>query len=249
MTWPTAKPELVKSAERFKVQITEAKAAARRADFSWYPYDSLMNWYPISQLLGDKPLGQLVRQDWILDLGAADGATSFFLEHLGHNVCAVDNPGTNFNRMLGIRVLRGALQSNVDIRELDLDGRFELPDLKFGLALFLGTLYHLKNPYYALERLSQSCRWCFLSTRIARETPDSQVNFENQPMAYLLDEREANGDPTNYWIFSRAGLERILKRTGWGIHSIVTTGDTKHSDPVRSEHDERAFCLLRGALD
>ncbi len=67
-------------------------------------------------------------------------------------------------------------------------------------------------------------------------------------MAYLLNPLEANGDATNYWIFSEAGLRRILDRTGWDLCDYTTTGCRDGSDPARNDRDQRAFCMLRSKM-
>jgi hypothetical protein len=41
------------------------------------------------------------------------------------------------------------------------------------------------------------------------------------------------------------GLERIFDRAGWYIIAIYSVGDTKRSNPADSNHDERAFALLK----
>jgi len=64
-------------------------------------------------------------------------------------------------------------------------------------------------------------------------------------VAYLLDAREANNDPTNHWIFSDGGLRRLLRKTGWEICDYGTAGNRVDSDPVTWQGDERAFCLLK----
>jgi tRNA (mo5U34)-methyltransferase len=96
----------------------------------------------------------------VLDIGAADGALSFFLESLGYRVEAWDHSGTNMNRMQGLRSLAQVLGSQVHIQDVDLDGRFEITR-RYGAALFLGTLYHLKNPFYALETLANTRDFVF----------------------------------------------------------------------------------------
>jgi hypothetical protein len=58
---------------------------------------------------------------------------------------AFDHSGTNINRMEGVRRLAGALSSRVEIEDVDLDGGWT-PSREYGLALFLGTLYHLNEP-------------------------------------------------------------------------------------------------------
>src|ERR1039458_8640104 len=56
--------------------------------------------------------------------------------------------------MAGVEALKRALDSSVRIEPLDLDGPFYLPLRHSGLALCLGILYHLKNPYRVLETLA-----------------------------------------------------------------------------------------------
>jgi hypothetical protein len=146
--------------------------------------------------------------------------------------------------MRGIHALKGALNSQIQIVTGDIDWRFELPDGRYDLALLLGVLYHLKNPYYILELLARHVRYCFFSTRVARFTPEG-TDVRNTSVAYLLREDELNSDDTNFWIFSETGLKRVLHRSGWEVCDYMTIGETKRSRPDTSDHDERAFCLMR----
>ncbi|MSO19890.1 MAG: class I SAM-dependent methyltransferase [Acidobacteria bacterium] len=144
-----------------------ALPASPAGEFAWYPYESLMNFYPLEQLLRDEDryFLSMAGGEPVLDLGCGDGDVSLFLESLGSQVHAVDFPPTNFNNMRGVRALKDALQSSLEIFEADLDDRFTLPAPRYGLAFFCGILYHLKNPYYALETLARHARYCVLSTR------------------------------------------------------------------------------------
>lgn len=236
---------LVRKGLRFRGKFEQAKLAAGTREFAWYPYDCFANLFPLQRLLRDADLSleKVADNEPILDIGAADGALSFFFESLGYQVDALDNSGTNMNRMQGIRALGAGLNSTVEIRDADLDGRFELTG-NYGVALFMGTLYHLKNPFYALEMLSRHARYCFLSTRVARWSPDKSVRLEDTPVAYLLDADECNGDVTNYWIFSPPGLTRLANRAGWQVCSSTSTGAAE-SDPSSAQGDERMFLLLR----
>jgi hypothetical protein len=107
---------------------------------------------------------------------------------------------------------------------------------------------HLKNPYYLLEKLARSAHYCLLSTRVAAVAPGGKTRLEGLPVAYLVDEFETNNDPTNFWIFTEAGLRRIFKRTGWEVCDWLTTGCERDSDPVSSARDQRFFCLLRSPV-
>src|SRR5207302_220949 len=79
----------------------------------------------------------------------------------------------------------------------------------YGLALFFGVLYHLKNPYYVLETLATRARYCLLSTRIARQTPRG-TSMKDEPLAYLLEPCESTYDATNFRTFSETALRPPL---------------------------------------
>ena len=222
------------------------KVAQRPKSF-WYPYSTLHNVAVLEKLstaagfrLLDLCRGAHGR---VADIGAADEDLAFFLEKQGLSVDVIDNEYTNFNGLEGARTLKEALNSSVMIRSVDLDSQFSLTGQKYDVIFFLGTLYHLKNPYFVLESLARMTKYCFVSTRIAKETADGQL-LSQYPVAYLLAPQECNNDDTNFWIFSDHGLKRLIERTGWNLLSYVTIGDTANSTPADAERDERAFCLL-----
>ena len=57
-----------------------------------------------------------------------------------------------------------------------------------------------------------------------------------------------NGDATNYWIFSRVGLERLVERAGWTVRESMNVGDTEASNTDSNDHDERMFMLLESTV-
>jgi 2-polyprenyl-3-methyl-5-hydroxy-6-metoxy-1,4-benzoquinol methylase len=239
---------LVRRGLRFRRTFESAKASIGSAEFDWYPYDSFSNLFCLQQLLvsAQLSLDTVTASRTILDIGAGDGALSFFMESLGYKVHAWDNSATNMNRMSGIRSLARALGSQIEITDADVDKGAAFVGYH-GLALFLGILYHLRNPYGVLESLAHSARYCLLSTRIARLSKDRSVSMDAMPVAWLLDEAETNSDATNYWIFSYPGLLRLVSRTGWRVCSALTTGAAA-SDPVSPGADERAFLLLESRI-
>lgn len=109
----------------------------------------------------------------------------------------------------------------------------------YELALALGILYHLRNPLAFLISLAQHCQRLVLSTRVAKAMAGHAV--KDSPMAYLLNAREANDDPTCYWIFSEAGLMRLLQRAGWTVRDTLSVGYQGVSNPVDNDKDERMF--------
>ena len=214
--------------------------------FSWYGYDTMANVWHVEKLLDGKFDDLLMQAEGpIADIGVADGDLGYFFESLGRDVHLFDWPGTNWNGMRGVRSLHQLLGSQASISELDLDSQFNLSHQRYGLILFLGILYHLKNPLFVLEALSGRTKYLLLSTRIAAKTGDGGFDMQDLPLAYLVDPSECNNDSTNYWIFSRMGLERLLARSGWLIERWMTVGCTEGSEPARMDRDERAFVLVR----
>jgi hypothetical protein len=70
----------------------------------------------------------------------------------------------------------------------------------------------------------------------------------DEPIAYLLGPREATNDPTNFWIFSRAGLLRLVRRAGWNVEQELRIGCLLDSNPVDAGADERMFLFLRSRV-
>ncbi len=230
--------------------IREKLSAARRSigdgGFEWYPYDSLGNLLNLERLFGDRYLSLLDTAAGmrVADIGCGDGDLAFFLESLGCGVDAIDFPDSNHNGMQAIRALKQHLSSKVEIAAVDLDSQFQLPRRNYDLAVFLGILYHLKNPLYVMERLAMQTRYCVMSTRVARYFPNDQPMPQDQPIAYLLAADELNRDDSNFWIFSHAGLKRLFERAHWKILDYASVGATGLSTPVGPTRDERVFCLL-----
>lgn len=238
------KTELLLQANQFRKRLSSVKEGICLLAGDWYPYDSMSSIASLDGFLKGElaALRQLTGNDPVLDIGCGDGDVAFFLESLGCPVRVIDHPPTNNNHMYGVEALKCALRSKVEIQAADLDRRIDLPDPHYGLTLLLGILYHLKNPYAILEALAKKSRYCFLSTRIASLSPDKKTHFGDLPVAYLLDEAETNQDETNYWIFSEAGLRRILRRTGWDVKQYRAVGNATASDPVSAAGDARAYC-------
>jgi len=208
-------------------------------DIDWYPYNSFGNVANLASFLPEKTALVEARGS-VLDVGCGDGDMGFLFHSLGCDVDFLDNAATNFNDCRGVKRTQQLVQHTGRVIERDMDFGFEL-DCDYDLVLFLGTLYHLRNPALALIRLAQRCRTMLLSTRIMRELPASYSSTAvgDVPVGYLLDTLELNRDSTNWWIFSPAGLTRILKRCGWtAIASTIAEDPSRRIDGLR---DERMF--------
>src|SRR3569623_441436 len=214
--------------------------------FKWYPYHTTANFHHLREVFNDFPLKALTTSRHVADIGAADGDLAFFMQSLGFTVDVIDYPPTNFNGCKGVRKLIQELgvADTVNLHEMDIDSQFTLPSARYEMVFLLGILYHLKNPFYVLEKLARSSRHLALSTRVARIAPGG-TPIRHLPVAYLVDSRELNNNPTNYWVFSETGLNRIVNRAGWDIVYSKTQGDRVSSSPSDKTKDERAFYLLK----
>jgi tRNA (mo5U34)-methyltransferase len=229
---------LISKAREFRSKLDTIKA---ERPMDWYPYNSLNNIDLMAKYLPSGLLDAAVKGDlnWkFLDIGAGDGDVGFFFESLGNQVDMLDNPPTNFNDCRGIGRFAEALESSSKLVVRDIDRAFELEG-QYDLAFALGLLYHLRNPMNLLMTLAMHAERLALSTKVFRFLPDG-TSIEKHPVAYFLRNREANNDPTNYWILSPLGLKALLARCGWRVVGELMQGSTR-SNPVDNEHDERMF--------
>jgi len=238
--------DLAARALAFQQRLTAVRKKLPPLDPGWYPWDSLGALTHLDRLLTGRHrfLEPLIGDLPVLDLGCGDGDLAFLFESLGCRVCAIDNPPTNYNGMAGVETLKVALDSSVRIEPLDLDGRFRLPVERCGLALCLGILYHLKNPYAVLETLAACSNYCLLSTAITRFAPDQATEVNRLPVAFLAGRDGLRGDETNYWVFSETGLRTLVDRCGWEVCDWLVVDD-EASVLWNTQRDERVFCLLR----
>jgi SAM-dependent methyltransferase len=238
--------EVIEHALNFQEVLRHTKAGLPLPDPGWYPWDSFGTVTLLDGLLTGRYrfVAPLAGNDPVLDIGCGDGALAFLFESLGCKVCAVDHPQSNYNRMRGVRALKGALRSRARIVELDIDRDFDLPVRRCGLALLLGVLYHLKNPYGVLEALAGRARYCLLSTAITPCAPDGKSEMSGVAAAFLAGRDGLRGDETNYWVFTETGLRTLIDRTGWEVCDWLAVRD---GDSIlwNTQTDERVICLLR----
>lgn len=228
---------------------TKLKAVKEQnKDVSWYPFDTLGGKLHLVTAMGkyfdDKEIGFIDKNPKVLDIGAADGDFSFLFESAGCEVTAIDNARSNYNRCAGIKKMHELLGSKITYIEKDIDHGFPDINNQHDIALFLDILYHLRNPLLALISVAQISKFMMLSTRIFDQT-QSGKSAQDIPCAYLLAPFEAaKDDPTNFWIFTESGLQRLLERSGWRILNKVYFGyEGTDSTPNEPNKDKRVAVL------
>jgi tRNA (mo5U34)-methyltransferase len=162
----------------------------------------------VADLVFDRPLANKT----VLDIGCWDGAQSLEAVRRGASrVVATDHfvwqSGVGDRRC--IELVREHLAPSMEIMDIDV------PDLTpervgtFDIVLFLGVLYHLKDPFTALERVARLAKELLvLESRILRlPLPWPYARF--WPGATL--ER----DPTNWWTFTAGCVVAMLRDIGF----------------------------------
>ena len=164
----------------------------------------------------------------VLDIGAADGGYSFQAERRGAaRVLATDSwlwgdmPGSS---KAAFDFARKVLNSKVESRYLQvLDHSPETADV-FDLVLFLGVLYHMRNPLQALERV-----YSVAGKQLILETHLDMLDFDRPAMAFYPG-NELNGDPSSWWGPNVAAVESMLQTVGFSRVQLLWKKSYRPSD-------------------
>lgn len=148
----------------------------------------------------------------VLDVGAWDGFWSFAAEARGAEVLSTDHfvwnePDVGMGGFLTARELRG---SKVEYLDIDVTQITEERVGRFDVVLFLGVLYHLKNPVDALERLSAVC-----DDLIIVESEVTFIGEPHTPLARYYETDELAADATNWWAPNPVALGQMVRAAGF----------------------------------
>ncbi len=161
----------------------------------------------------------------VLDIGAWDGFFSYEAERRGaRRVLATDHfcwSGPGWGTKEGFDYA-GPKLGSTRVEALDID----LPDLspetlggRFDTVLFLGVLYHVKDPYGCCERAASVA-----ADHLVLETVFALEDVDTPAMRYFRP-RELNNDPTNFWAQNRLCLEAMFRDLGFGRFEFHPNGD------------------------
>lgn len=153
----------------------------------------------------------------VLDIGAFDGFNSFeALRRGARRVLATDHfAWAQAQIREAFEYARSRLAPQVEVLDIDV------PDLTparvgtFDIVLFAGVLYHLRNPFQALERIAK------LTTEILIVETHLDALALDQPAMIFYPGAELNGDPTNWWGPNAACVAAMLRDIGF--RSVVHT--------------------------
>jgi tRNA (mo5U34)-methyltransferase len=149
----------------------------------------------------------------VLDIGAWDGFFSFECERRGAaSVVAADwfawreaERGSKESFELARRTL-GSRVEDVELRVEELSPKRVGT---FDLVLFVGVLYHLRDPMLALEAVAS-----VTDGRLILET-HVDLTLRRRPAAAFYPGGELGGDHTNWWGPNPAAVEGMLRASGF----------------------------------
>lgn len=167
----------------------------------------------------------------VLDLGARDGFFSFECEKRGAaEVIAVDYSPVE---LTGFGVASKILNSKVKWITANVYRTNELNLGKFDLILFLGVIYHLRNPYLAIDRIYDMLQ---IDGKVIVESHVIDGGFVNENGDWMdlkeIDPRleklqiaqfyqggDLGGDHTSPWAPSLNTLEIMFQNSGFKVDS------------------------------
>lgn len=150
----------------------------------------------------------------VLDVGAWDGFQSFQAEARGASrVLATDhfcwNAGPGWADKRGFDYAKWRKGSKVEELEIDVPNISPETVGMFDVVLFLGVLYHVKDPYRCLEAVTSVAK-----EQIIMET-ETAFDILPWPVMRLYKSKELNNDPTNFWAPNRACIKEMLFQLGF----------------------------------
>ena len=191
----------------------------------------------------------------VIDIGAATGALTFYLEDLGAEVVAVDvwDPDTN-----GFNIVHKIRKSKVEHRIASV---YDLNPVDFGyfdVVAFFGVFYHLKHPLLAFERVNSilkkggicigsgtsSHRWFHNDDESCEQGVDfEKITAERINDSDILNVKSLNElalcgfspvqffrDKTNWFIPNRECLNGWLRASGFEVDKIIESSSSINRD-------------------
>lgn len=163
----------------------------------------------------------------VLDIGAWDGYFSFEAERRGAaRVLATDHfcwSGPGWGTKDGFDFIHRTVESRVETLDVDVMDLSPASLGQFDIVLFLGVLYHVKDPYACLEAAARMC-----ADHLIIETVTA-LPFESVPAMRLYKPGELGNDPTNFWAPNIPALEVMLDTFGFArIEAIPSPISRSH---------------------
>lgn len=158
----------------------------------------------------------------VLDIGCSSGF--FSLEVKKRKASRVVGTDIMPHSLAQARFLSHWFDHPIELRQIDAYSVDTLGEFDF--VIFIGVLYHLKHPLFALEKVSSICKdtmylHCLLHGVRDHETLDDYrfddrdfLDHPNYPRMYFIEKR-FNNDESNWWIPNRSCLKAMVRVAGF----------------------------------
>jgi tRNA (mo5U34)-methyltransferase len=191
----------------------------------------------------------------VLDIGARDGFFSFECERRGAaEVVAIDYLTPDET---GFPIAKKLVGSGVELRQANV---YDLNPEEFGtfdLVLFLGVLYHLRDPMLALDRIADvSTGRVIVETQAIddallvgpgqfKRLADISPELESIPLMQFYPGDSLNNDPSNAWAPNQAALRAMVEESGFAVDRELKMGQRALAFGHRTEDATRDFWRRR----
>lgn len=157
-----------------------------------------------------------------LDIGCKDGFYAFELERRGARVVGLDYAEPT---VTGFSIAAEVLGSGVEHVVANVYDLSPERHGLFDLVLFLGVLYHLRNPMLALDRIRRVARpgaLVFVETAVS---VDPAVADLEMPVWQFFPRDSLHRDATSKWAPNLAGLKSVLEECQFEVLEVVRAGE------------------------
>jgi tRNA (mo5U34)-methyltransferase len=147
----------------------------------------------------------------LLDIGCWDGAYSLEATRRGAKVTATDHFvwHSSWGDRRCIDLVKQHLAPSMQIVDADLPALSADRLGRFDVVLFLGVLYHLRDPLTALERVAD------LTTDTLIVETRMTMRHMRKPVMQFHPGKTLGNDPTNWWTPNRRCVEVMLRELGF----------------------------------
>ncbi|HZQ23505.1 MAG TPA: TIGR04290 family methyltransferase [Terriglobales bacterium] len=162
----------------------------------------------------------------VLDIGCNGGFYSIEMKRRGaERVLGIDVDERYLNQA---RFAAQTLNLDIEFQKCSVYSVDQIPG-QFDYVLFMGVLYHLRYPLFALDRVVRKVGGKLIFQTMIRGSQDVRQWERDYPFwrddmfhdfafpAMYFIEQEYAHDPTNWWIPNRAAAEALLRSSGLKI--------------------------------
>jgi tRNA (mo5U34)-methyltransferase len=173
----------------------------------------------------------------VLDVGCRDGFFAFEMERRGASVLAIDYTPADDT---GFAVAAELLKSRVEHLLLNVYHLDPAMHGWFDVVLFLGVVYHLRDPVRALDAIRSVCRpgaLLFVES-VCQPAPGADASL---PLWRFSPRDSFGGDGTTKWVPTPAGLEAMVADCEFEVRAAAARGDRCLVAAAAVEDEQQAF--------